>query len=264
MAVENIFDEIEITRYTQSDGFQKVDDQIVRESSVRVFLNDTEVAHLSALKHDLRELAIGFLYTEIYINDIADVRSIDVSEGLDAVAVVADNVAPPSSLTAIRSVTSGCGRSVSFINPLQLTHFPEVRSSATLSSKWIVEAMSKLTESSQLFRTTGGVHTAALCNGDKIVFLADDIGRHNCVDKVIGWDLINNAVEPEKRAILSSGRLCAAIVSKAIRGHVPFVISHSAPTIGAVQLALEFGITLVGFVRGARFNIYSHEERVVL
>ena len=123
--------------------------------------------------------------------------------------------------------------------------------------------METLTRTSTLFKTTGGVHTAALSDGEKIVYLADDIGRHNCIDKVVGWALLNMTVEPPRRVILSSGRLCAAIVSKAIRGRVPFVISHSAPTVGAVQLAEKFGITLVGFVRGGRFNIYSHTERVV-
>ena len=132
-----------------------------------------------------------------------------------------------------------------------------------MSAGWISEAMENLTGSSELFRTTGGVHTASISNGTEIVFMADDIGRHNCVDKVIGWELLNKMIVPARRVILSSGRICAAIVSKAVRGHVPFLISHSAPTIGAVQLAREYGITLIGFVRGKSFNIYSHEERIV-
>jgi FdhD protein len=263
MTTDNLFEELEITRYTQSDGLLRVDDAIIRESSLRVFLNDTEVAVLQALKHDLKELAVGFLYSEVFIDDIDDVKSVEVSDGLDAVTVATKNPASPADITSVRSVTSGCGRSMSFINPLQLTHFPIVQSPATLSARWILDAMGKLTASSQLFRATGGVHTAALSDGIGIVYLADDIGRHNCVDKVIGWELLNKAVDPPRRVILSSGRCCTAIVSKAIRGRMPFLISHSAPTIGAVQLARQFGITLIGFVRGSRFNIYSHEERVI-
>jgi len=263
MTADEIFDEIEIMRYTESDGLQKVEDPIVRESSIRVFLNDIEVVVLSALKHDLRELAIGFLYTEVFIDDIDAIRSVEVKKGLDAVSVVTDGHAASTPVSNIRSVTSSCGRSVSFINPLQTGHFPEVKSSSTLSAKWILRSMDDLTRSSRLFKTTGGVHTAALSDGDKIVYIADDIGRHNCVDKVIGWEILNKVVDPDRRVILSSGRVCVAIVSKAIRGQVPFVISHSAPTVGAVQLARQFGITLAGFVRGNRFNIYSHEERIL-
>jgi FdhD protein len=264
MTTDNLFEELEITRYNKSDGLQRIDDAIIRESSLRVFLNDREVAVLQALKHDLKELAVGFLYSEVFLDKIDDIKSVEISEGLDAVTVATYDQASPVDITSVRSVTSGCGRSMSFINPLQLTHFPFVQTQAILSAQWITDAMVKLTESSRLFQATGGVHTAALSDGNEIVYIADDIGRHNCVDKVIGWELLNNTVPRSNRVMLSSGRLCTAIVSKAIRGHLPFVISHSAPTIGAVQLAREFGITLVGFVRGARFNIYSHEERVVL
>ena len=262
IAADNLFDELEVTLYRESEGFLSVDDPIVRESSIRVFLNDDEIVVMSALKKDLKELAIGFLFSEVYIDDISALKSVEISEP-DTVTVVMEGSALPEAATNVRSVTTGCGRSVSFINPLQLSHFPEVRSTATMSARWIANAMDNLTNSSQLFRKTGGVHTAALSDGTDLVYLADDIGRHNCVDKVIGWDLLNKVVDPERRAILSSGRLCTAIVSKSIRGQIPFVISRSAPTMGAVQLARQAGITLVGFMRGKRFNIYSHEERIV-
>lgn len=263
MSADNLFDELEIIHYEESGTFRRVDDPIVRESSIRVFLNGDEIVVLSALKKDLRELALGFLFSEVYIDDISALQSVEVSKGLDAVTVVMEGATLPVAVTNVRSVTTGCGRSVSFINPLQLSHFPDVSSTATVSATWIGRAMDNLTNASQLFRKTGGVHTAALSDGVDLVYLADDIGRHNCVDKVIGWDLLNRTIDPQRRVILSSGRLCTAIVSKAIRGQIPFVISRSAPTIGAVQLARESGITLVGFMRGKRFNIYSHEERIV-
>ena len=106
MATDDIYDELEITRYSDAGGFQKVDDPIVRESSIRVFVNDREIVVLSCLKHDLRELAIGFLYTEVFINDISAVKSVEVKKGLDAVSIFTGEAGLFEDTTSIRSVTS--------------------------------------------------------------------------------------------------------------------------------------------------------------
>ncbi len=264
MHSDELYDELEILRYLASEGLSEMDDPVVRESSVRILLNDREIVILQSLKHELRELALGFLYTECLIDDVSAVREIEVSEGLDAVNVLTDEDVPKALATTVRSVTSGCGRGVSFISPMHSNRFTKFETSTTLKAESIPELMTDLLRSSRLFQTTGGVHTAGLSDGEKIVHFSDDIGRHNCVDKVIGWELLNPTVEADRRVILSSGRLSTDIVTKAIRGRMPFVVSHSAPTVGAVQLAEKYGITLVGFVRGKRFNIYTHQERIVL
>jgi len=262
MPAGNLYDELEIVRYTAGEGLSEMEDPVVRESSVRVFLNDQEIVVLQALKHELRELALGFLYTECVIEDLDAVRGIEVSEGLDAVTLYTNEDTPQIQATTVRSVTSGCGRGVSFVNPLHSDRFSTLESEVRIPAERIPELMRELLRSSELFEKTGGVHTAALSDGDNIVHLSDDIGRHNCVDKLLGWELMNNRVEIPRRMILSSGRLSSDIVAKAVRGRIPFVVSHSAPTVGAVQLARKFAITLVGFVRGKRFNIYTHQERI--
>ncbi len=264
MPADDLYDDVEIIRYHEKDGLVEMDDPVVRESSVRLHLNDMEVVILQSLKNELKELALGFLYTECLINDIDAVKNIEISDGFDAVTVLTDENIAQSQTETVHSVTSGCGRGISFINPLRSNLFQEIDTAEKVSAKKILELTTGLLRLSQLFRTTGGVHTAALSDGAEIIHNSDDIGRHNCVDKIIGWELRNRRVEPGRRMILSSGRLSSDIVAKSVRGRIPVVVSHSAPTMGAVQLAEKFGITLIGFVRGKRFNVYTHKERVEL
>lgn len=264
MFPDGLCDELEIVRYQAGKGLEKIEDPVVRETMLRVFLNENEIVVLQSLKHEVRELALGFLYTECVINDIDGVTDIEIIDGLHAVRVNTTEETRKGSVPTVRSVTSGCGAGVSFINPVQSEYFRKIETGATLKADVILDLMRKLMKSSKLFTETGGVHTAALSDGKELVHVSDDIGRHNCVDKVIGWDLLNKEFKSDTKVILSSGRLSSDIVSKSIRGRAQFVVSHSAPTRGAIQLARDFGITLIGFVRGSRYNIYSHEERITI
>jgi len=264
MSSDNLFDEMEIVRYSRKDGLEKVEDPVVRETSLRIFVNDREIVVLQSLLHDVKELALGFLFTECVLRDPSAVKEIKIKDGLHVVTVITDVEIPSSSVPTIRSVTSGCGAGVSFVDPMQSKLFKKLESSETMKAETIILLMRQLLKASKLFRETGGVHTAALSDGEKLVYIADDIGRHNCIDKIVGWLLLNRDSKFTKKIMLSSGRLSSDIVAKSVRGGVEFLISHSAPTRGAVQLAREFGITLVGFTRGDRFNIYSNEERIII
>ena len=126
----------------------------------------------------------------------------------------------------------------------------------------VVKLMADFGRPSELFKLTGGVHSSAWSDGKEIIRISEDIGRHNCMDKLIGWKLRHPDAGEKAKIILSSGRISSEITAKALRAEIPIMISHSAPTTGAVQLADAYGVTLVGFVRGERFNIYTHPERI--
>lgn len=263
MASEHLCDDMEIVRYTRHGGLETVDDPVVREASLRIFVNDREIVVLQSLLNEVRELAVGFLYTECVLDEPGAIRGIQFKEGLHAVVVETDEEISGAGLPTVRSVTSGCGAGVSFVNPLQSEMFKKIDLGSSLRAGSVIALMRELLKASRLFQETGGVHIAALSDGGGLVHVSEDIGRHNCVDKIVGWMLLNEDAVPDRKVILSSGRLSSDIVAKSVRGGVEFVISHSAPTRGAVQLAREFGITLVGFARGNRFNIYSNEERIL-
>jgi FdhD protein len=116
---------------------------------------------------------------------------------------------------------------------------------------------------SELYRSTHGVHSAALCDTREVLVFAEDIGRHNAVDKVLGRCLLEGIAVAD-RILVTSGRISSEILFKAAGSGIPVLISKSAPTDMGVDLALELGITLIGFVRGGGMNVYAGQERIDL
>jgi FdhD protein len=116
-------------------------------------------------------------------------------------------------------------------------------------------------ERSELFKATGGVHGAALCDADNLLIFSEDIGRHNAVDKIFGECILKD-ISMDNRIIITSGRVSSEILLKVARASIPLLISKSATTNLAVKLANELGVTLIGFVRGERMNVYTHRWRI--
>jgi len=263
MQYKKPFESFPITRYKTGEGFNKEYDPVVRESSIRIFYNGEEIVSILALKQELEELAIGYLFTSCIINDMGLIEKIDVNERLDAVMVESREELNSGFLATVRSITTGCGKGVAFINPLKEQHFTQIETALTINAKDITRLMAEFIRASKLFVQTGAVHSAAWSDGTQLTRISEDIGRHNCIDKLIGWRLMRVADTVRADIILTSGRISSEIVVKALRAGIPILISHSAPTTGAIQLATEFGMTLVGFARGERFNIYTFPERIV-
>ena len=120
-----------------------------------------------------------------------------------------------------------------------------------------------LFESQALYRETGGVHTSALSDGEKVLLSAEDIGRHNTLDKIAGLCLMQNMF-PEKRILITTGRISSEMLQKAARLQVPILISRTSPSSLSIEMAERYGITLIGYARKHRFNVYSSGERVGL
>ena len=123
--------------------------------------------------------------------------------------------------------------------------------------------MKELQLRAELFRLTGGLHSAALCSAEKILYFCEDIGRHNAVDKLVGLCL-KHEISLTDKVLVSSGRISSEILVKAAKLGIPILISRAAPTSLSIELAESLGITLIGFVRGRRCNIYTHQERVLV
>jgi len=118
-----------------------------------------------------------------------------------------------------------------------------------------------LFESQALYRETGGVHTSALSDGEKIVFAAEDIGRHNTLDKIAGLCLMNDTW-PKTRILITTGRISSEMLQKAARLQAPILISRTSPSSLSIEMAKRYGITLIGYARRHRFNVYSNGQRV--
>jgi FdhD protein len=127
----------------------------------------------------------------------------------------------------------------------------------------IGQLVEMLFESQSLYRETGGVHTSALSDGEKVLISAEDIGRHNTLDKIAGLCLMNN-IWPETRILITTGRISSEMLQKAARLRAPILISRTSPSSLSIEMAERYGITLIGYARKHRFNVYSNGQRVGL
>jgi len=157
--------------------------------------------------------------------------------------------------------TSGCTGGVTAVDALARVDVSFSGDQPRVSPEAIGHLVESLFESQELYRETGGVHTSALSDAEKIVFAAEDIGRHNTLDKIAGLCLMNNTW-PEKRILITTGRISSEMLQKAARLKAPILISRTSPSSLSIEMAERYGITLIGYARRDRFNVYSNSHRI--
>lgn len=237
-------------------------DWITEEIPFTIDLNGKELVTLSASPMDLQELAIGFLFTSGFIKKSEEIKAltIDCERWRAMVEIDAPDIV--EKLVFKRLYTSGCGKGIIYYNPLDLIQRAKIPSGLKIKGERIIGLMKEFQKNSEEFKMTGAVHSAGLCNEEDIIIVKDDIGRHNALDKVIGAAILKN-INFEDKIMLTSGRISSEILLKINRCQTPIIASSGAPTNQAVKLARELNITLIGFVRSGRMNIYSDEERIL-
>ena len=156
-----------------------------------------------------------------------------------------------------RTITSGCGKGTMFYNVLDSFKSKKIREALEIHIEDIKTLVRDFNHKSELFLSTGGVHSSALCTKDNIIFFAEDIGRHNALDKILG-NAIMEGIDFSDKLVITSGRISSEMLIKVAKRGIPLVISRSAPTNLSVELARELNIGLVGFARGEKMNIYSN------
>lgn len=243
-------------------GTERKEDTIVNEFHLAIFVNKQLIATLTCSPAKLDYLTTGFLFSEGLINGKEDINGliIDQHEGVAKVKTE-QGKNKGEAQTVRRLIISGGGKSC-FTEPYYNQSRQGSNSQIKISITEIFALMDEFIQLSKIFQDTGGVHSAALCDKNGILLFSEDIGRHNAIDKIFG-ECILKGIKTNERVILTSGRVSSEIVHKVLKGNVPLLISKSAPTDMGIQLAEEFGITLIGFARGRRMNIYSQGWRVV-
>jgi len=244
---------------------EALQDEVVEEKFLTIYLNDQKISTLMCTPQEQKYLGIGFLFSEGLIKGIEEIKRIVFHSKKGQVRITTQKKHRiPKTFLQDQTLTSGCGKGKSLhvfedLNPLEDVLF---NLEFTLNPDGIVKLMKEFELKSSVFRSTGGTHSAALANKEKILLFKEDIGRHNAVDKVIGESLIKKIPLQDKLLVLS-GRVSSDILLKAWRAKVSLIISRSAPTSLAIELAQRLGITVIGFARGKRMNIYSFPMRVV-
>ena len=209
---------------------------------------------------DLEAMAVGFLYNEGIIETMEEVVDVRICEHGDNVDVWLNRrVEQPASWRR----TSGCTGGITAVDALARVdvlfdgHRPQLQPEA------IGHLVEQLFTAQTLYRETGGVHTSALSDGEQIVLVAEDIGRHNTLDKIAGLCLMKN-LQPRTRILITTGRISSEMLQKAARLNAPILISRTSPSSLSIQMAERYGITLIGYARKHRFNVYTNTQRIKL
>ncbi len=244
------------------EAVEGVIDEVASEIPVRLILNHEPLVTLLCTPSELEELAVGFLLSEGLLDDKSQIRGLSVDEREPAVRIdLAGLPADFSRMFEKRTISSGCGKGITFTSYRPGTERRVVADDDFISLGDIRRLLGSFRNISKLYLETGGVHSAALSDSADILFFSEDIGRHNAVDKIIGKAFLKS-VPVESKILITSGRVTSEIMTKAGRNRVPVLISRAAPSCMAISLAEDMGITLIGFARGDRMNIYTWPKRI--
>ncbi|AKA73023.1 formate dehydrogenase accessory sulfurtransferase FdhD [Saccharolobus solfataricus] len=248
----------DLVRVKDSEAYKDSDFVAVEEPlNIRTCFEKCEdFAIIMRTPGDDKELSLGFLYSEGVINSIHDVEDIKQVEN----NVIEVKLNKPIGIRIreliVNSSCGVCGRA--FLYTLNI-----LKSDLKVKREVIFSFPEKLREKQSVFNISGGLHATALFNPQgELLFIYEDVGRHNAVDKVVGRLLLEDKIPASNYIMQVSGRLGYEIVSKGIKAGIPIICGISAPTSLAIEIAEEAGLTLIGFLRGKSLNIYTHSERI--
>ncbi|SHH55483.1 FdhD protein [Sporobacter termitidis DSM 10068] len=263
---DKIFEEFEVLKISREDGaytLQEVCKPVIAEISLKIYINGMEMVSMLCLNRQQEELAVGFLYSEGVINSFDDIEEVCYNERAMAVMVRLKEGISVKRQESLRSITAGCGKCYTYINPLKRSQFKKAESAGRFSLEDIMGRMRDFAGQSELFREIGGVHSLLFYTPGYSVF-SEDIGRHNCFDKVTGTLLKEGKMAlAEDGIVFISGRVTSEIMTKVIRLGAPVIVSKSTPSTAAVKLANQYNITLLGYARSDTGYVYSGADRLM-
>ena len=241
----------------RADRVEEVTSEVVREQPLTVSVNGERFLTLLCSPMKLEALVIGYLWMEKIIQSLDDVVSVTVSP-VDGRADV--TLRSPVELPTERILTSGCGGGITFRIDHRL--FPRLSSRVRVTPSALSERMKDLFSAAVHYKESRGIHGAALADEERLLVMAEDVGRHNAVDKVKGEALLQG-IATEDRILLSTGRVSSEMLLKAARMGVPIVASRTSPTEMAVALAEQLNVTVCGYVRPESLNVYAGDAIIL-
>jgi FdhD protein len=255
----------------RAGSFHSIDDALAVEEPLEIRLAGRRFTLTMRTPGNDEELAAGFLLAEGFIanaDELGEIRRVRDAKGADepnAIDIVL-NVRAEGLRERLKrnfTISSSCGICGKTSIESITRRIAPIASRAKIAAPTMLQLGSRLRESQQVFAATGGLHACGLFDLEgKLLAAREDIGRHNAVDKVVGWALTNEMLPLSKSVMMVSGRLSFEIVQKAAAAGVPILAAVSAPSSLAVELADEAAITLVGFLRDGSFNVYTHRARI--
>lgn len=248
-----------ILRRFDGERFSGVPVDVVREMLLEVFFDGSPVVTIACAGIHLRELAAGFAKQEGLIETAGDILEMSFSSDRVDIRTRGGRGSTSSIATGKTIASSGSRGSRSF--QAEAKNKPGLPACPELDAETVLRLMDALLEATVIHESTRGTHCSALAGPQGILAAREDIGRHNTIDMLCGWALLEG-VDLADKLLLTTGRVSSEIVSKAWRMGVPVIVSHSAATSRAVMMAESLGIVVVGYVRGGAFTVYAGKEAI--
>jgi FdhD protein len=265
--MDQAHDEVIVTRWN-AGSVSEQPDELAAEEPLEIRVRGQAISVTMRTPGHDDELAAGFLLTEGLIHRAADVLRIEPCDRNEAGNLLNVVLAPEVSvdfakLTRHVFAASSCGLCGKATIDAIRANFPRVKSDLSIDAETIAKMPDAMRETQQTFARTGGLHAAAIFDqSGKMLVLREDVGRHNAVDKVLGWALLNEKLPLNRHVLLVSGRSSFEIMQKSLAAAIPIVAAVSAPSSLAVEFAQESGQTLIGFLREQRMNVYTNVQRI--
>lgn len=240
----------------------EVDDTLVREIKLEIIVNGERVGAVMATPVDQEALALGYLMSENIIASYEDITKMElINDGMGIEIEAKVNEGSIGKLNAEAVVISGCGRSVTANIDPDAIEAKVINNPFSIDASLLSEQMSQFYTECPLYEQTGCVHTAKLYLDKDTFFIGEDIAQHNTIDKAIGKARLAGA-DISKAFLMVSGRLSSEMVAKAVMHGIPILVSRTASTCLGLMIAKKFNLTLIGFARNERMNIYNAPERI--
>jgi FdhD protein len=247
---------VRATWFELGESLQPVHGEIIEEALVTIYVNGKELATIMCTPRDQEDLAIGFLANEGMIDAISDVDHIHLTgDGCCVDIWLGHSVKLPEQ----RILTSGCGGGVTFQDPSG--DIEPIQDGCVIAQDALFHQFNMLQSSGSLYARARGVHSAGLTDGARVLAVAEDVGRHNTIDKLHGACL-RRGIDPSGLILIATGRLSSEMLQKTARMGCPIVASRNSPTSLSVKIAEALKITLIGYVRRKGMRVYTHPQRV--
>lgn len=239
-----------------------IDIPVVHERALTLFLNSQEVVTMMTIGDHPEMLAVGYLLNQNMLARDDEITGIDYDDELEVVVVRTARETDFEEKLKKKVRTSGCAQGTVFGDMMEGFQAAALNPDIRLKTSWLYTLMKKINTQPSLYLHAGAIHGCVLCEQDRPLIYMEDVGRHNAVDKIAGYMLLNN-VPADDKIFYTTGRLTSEMIIKCVTMGVPILISRSGFTAWGVDLAREAGLTLIGRARGKRFMALAGEERII-
>ena len=241
---------------------ERIDISVVAEKPLTIYLNSQEIVTTMTLGDMPKELSVGYLLNQNMLNKNDDILSVEFDDELEVVIVRTKRKTNYEKKLRKKIRTSGCAVGTVYGDMMEVFYDIKLNNNTIIKSSWMKNISKKITEVPSLYLKAGAIHGCAICSEENILAYVEDVGRHNAVDKIAGWMLLNN-IEGRDKIFYTTGRLTSEMVIKTVKMGIAILISRSGFTSWGVELAKKTNLTLIGRAKGKRYTVLSGIKRII-